>query len=114
MVASAREDRSWTCNENEWKIKSEVGEHMFEQLSESVFSDFRFSFGDYYDIIIWDLKPGQPHEILENKIHGALLKANRFTGVTDCYSKAEEILRTIHQDKDTRRCRDGRPGEESV
>ncbi|SMQ51641.1 unnamed protein product [Zymoseptoria tritici ST99CH_3D7] len=103
------------ASRSEWQVTSEVNEGMFERLSDtSVFSDFRFSFSEHYDVIVWDTLPGVHPEEFQSRIHNTLIKAYRFTQGIECYSVAAPILKTIRRDPDTGRCRDVREGEESV
>ena len=98
-----------------WKVTGAVNEEMFERFSDtSQWSDFRFSFHEHYDLIIWDLEPNEHYTQLENRIHYCLIKAYRFTQGLDCYQPAAPVLRTIMRDRDTMRCRDVREGENSI
>ncbi|PIA96173.1 hypothetical protein CB0940_10666 [Cercospora beticola] len=98
-----------------WKITGEVNEEMLEQFSDThAYSDFRFGFDEHYDLIIWDLEPGEHWTQLESRVHDCLIKAHRLTKALDGYYVAAPILKTVHRDHDSMRCRDVRPGEMSI
>ncbi|MGG6496965.1 UNVERIFIED_CONTAM: hypothetical protein NY603_29010, partial [Bacteroidetes bacterium 56_B9] len=69
-----------------WKITGEVNEEMLEQFSDThAYSDFRFGFDEHYDLIIWDLEPGEHWTQLESRVHDCLIKAHRLTKALDGY-----------------------------
>ena len=99
----------------QWKVTSKVGEYLFEQMSDTQqSSDFLFSFPDHYDVIIWDRESGVRSEHLQDRIQYCLIKAYRFKEGLDCYSVAEKTLKSLHRERATMRCRDVRPGEDSI
>ncbi|KAL8672046.1 MAG: hypothetical protein Q9168_003473 [Polycauliona sp. 1 TL-2023] len=87
------------ASKNEWDVRGEVSEKFFEQVEKN--RDWHFGFNDYYDVIIWDLEPGQNRARLFNICF------------EDQYRPAEAILRTIMHDPETMRTRDIKPGEQA-
>ena len=49
---------------NEWNIIKSVGPLFFEEMEK--FREWNFSFKEYYDVYVWDLKPGEPFPVLYN------------------------------------------------
>lgn len=98
----------------DWNIVSGVCDQMFEQLGDSMYSDYIFGFEDHYDVIVWDTLPGMHYYQMHDIIHTALVKAHRFRNSIDFYRPVESVIRTLHRDEETGRCRDVKPGEMSI
>jgi len=66
------------------------------------------------DVIIWDLDPGAPSAVIQSVVQDALIKAWRCTKGMDLYEPMASTLKTLHQERDTGRTRDLKPGEDSI
>ncbi|KAL8925664.1 MAG: hypothetical protein Q9208_003347 [Pyrenodesmia sp. 3 TL-2023] len=98
------------ASKNEWFVRAAVGPEFFEKMERM--REWHFGFNDYYDVYIWDLKPGKPWASLFNTVYETLVKAHRFCEMRDMYNPAAHILKTLTRDPVTFRTRDIRPGEE--
>ena len=65
-------------------------------------------------MIVWDLLAGQPYVRLYATIQAALIKAHRMCQGMDMYTPMASILKTLVQDRETRRTRNAKPGEETI
>jgi len=62
-----REKSGWgRASRNEFKNNLEVGPKFFEEMDN--LRKFHFSFGEYYDVIVWDSTPGRPYILLQRKL----------------------------------------------
>ena len=61
----------------EWIVRKSVGEDLLEQMTGRQKRDWQLHFTDFYDVIVWDLQPGQPYARLCNTVQEALIKAHR-------------------------------------
>ena len=98
----------------EWIVRKSVGEDMFEQISGKKVREWQFGFTSYYDIIVWDSFPGKNFANLYKRLQRLLIKAHRFCVGTDMYNPIAPIIKTLCQERDTKRTRDVRPGEDSI
>lgn len=95
---------------NDWNVIKSIGPTFFQEMDDH--RQWHFGFKDHYDLIVWDLEPGQHFSALYNNIQELLIKAHRFTKGTDFYSLMAPILKTITRETETHRVRDIKPGED--
>ncbi|KAK3725484.1 hypothetical protein LTR37_000454 [Vermiconidia calcicola] len=98
----------------EWTVRKSVDENLFEQISGKKMRDWQFGFTKYYDVIAWDMQPGQPFSILYGTIQEALMKANRVCEGTDMYASMAPVLKTLTQERESGRTRDAKEREETL
>ncbi|KAL8383671.1 hypothetical protein RB595_010733 [Gaeumannomyces hyphopodioides] len=66
----------------------------------------------YYDVYIWDYRPGRHHHELMNKTLDYLRRAHKIRKLQDQYHRQKHVLETLYQDKTTYRIRQIRPGDD--
>lgn len=107
-------DPSEYAGDGGWTVTSSVGAHLFEQISGKQARDWQFGFTHFYDIIIWQLEPGQPWALMYNIIQKQLFKAHRVVEGMDMYEPMAPVLKTLWRDHKTGQVRDAKQGEETV
>ncbi|CAG1962744.1 unnamed protein product [Fusarium graminearum] len=91
---------------NEWENILEMGPE-FMKLTDQL-REWRFGFNDFYDVYIWDLKPGQDEVEIFNK---DLRNAWRMKHTREMYNHMVSLLRSLHRDDSTGYTRQIKPGE---
>ncbi|KAK8008784.1 MFS allantoate transporter [Apiospora marii] len=119
VITSPEENQLWTwrekhgvgrANKSEWTNILEVGPSYFFKVE--MLRDFYLNFDDYYEVWIWDFRPGERPLVLYNTIVEDLRKAARMTKLSDMYMNKEKFLRSITREEDTQRMRSIKPGEQ--
>lgn len=102
------------ASKNEWVVDQQIGEAFFEDMEKR--RTWRFGFNDFYDVYIWDLRPGNDFLNIYRTIHETLYKARRILEPKGALLHLKPVLDTITRDPITKRARDLRPGsdEESI
>ena len=62
------------ASKNDWTILKEVGTAFFEDMDH--YRTWRFSFRDYYDVYVWDLRPGRTYPELHNCVQEVRISEN--------------------------------------
>lgn len=101
-------------DEDDWRVTKTVDETLFEQMSGKKHREWQFGFTDYYDVVIFDLDPGEPIAVMCNLIQEKLFKAHRCVEGHDFYAPMAPVLQTLWRDPKTLRVRDARPGEFTI
>jgi hypothetical protein len=92
------------ASRNLWTNLREVGPAFFEELDRR--RKWSVGFKGYYDVIIWDLLPGEQFPRLYNLVQSMLMKAHRFQSGRDVFKPVEHILRSLYYDEATNRVKD--------
>lgn len=97
------------ANKNEWKVIKKVGPELWNEMDQE--RKWSLEFRDYFDVLIWDLKPGNNFAELLNVVHVALAKAHRLKAPIDLYRPMKHILSSLREEPETLRIRDLFPEE---
>ncbi|KAK3303235.1 uncharacterized protein B0T15DRAFT_495800 [Chaetomium strumarium] len=74
-------------------------------------AQLQFNFMNYFEVYIWDFKPGEKPLDLYHHIHDSLLRALRVQGVRDKMKHVRYIMGSLTREQDTKRVRQIKPGE---
>lgn len=99
--------------DDDWIVRRKVGENMFEMMSGKA-RKWRFGFNDYYDVVLWDVLPGQTFNSQYAVVCDQMTKARRRAAGVDLYDNMKDILQTIRTEPDTGRTRAVRDGENTL
>jgi len=117
VVVKPPEEELWTIRaphgdpeDNEWFHIKEFDEQFFQEMEQM--RGWSFGFPDYYDIIIWDLEPGEDFGHLYGYVQQTLFKANRCVEPKDMYKMMGPVIKTLTRERDTFRLREIKPGED--
>ena len=98
------------ASKNVWKEADALNAMSFETIDAK--REYRLSFNSYYDIYIWDYRPGCHHHDLLNLTLNYLRRAHKIRKPQDQYHRQKHVLQTLYQDRATNRVRQMRPGDD--
>ncbi|KAF2668737.1 hypothetical protein BT63DRAFT_284063 [Microthyrium microscopicum] len=101
----------YRSSEAPWKFLKEVDSKFFEEME--AHRKWHFGFEDYYDVYLWDRRPGLTFINLYDEVQRLAFKARRIAGdMKEAYQPMAHILKTLTRDQ-SKRPRDLKPGEEA-